>query len=235
LGRITKRKKGLAETEVTSPEKETLEKTAAERPAKKPEKAAHEKYFKKIISEMTPRIFERAIKDEDVWLAHSQLENAFTHKMKEYQDMKNNFLEFIDNILESTELSEKYRDFLRITKSQVETDAYRAEPKIEKTVTEEEEKLPKEKREELRKKMEEIEIEAVPQLFDSALANDDLFFAYRHLKKAFGAKLPEYGEMKERYILACDIQIAFPDEKLKKVAQEKLQSLRDKIEADTFE
>lgn len=250
LREMEEKKTGKAKTEVSKkrPVVTGLEKTKAARPERmgeqepEPEEElerteiTNREHYKKVLTEITYDLFEKSLKHGLVATATGHLEKAFTMNLPEYHKMKTELLDHLDTLMEKEDISLEYKIELQVLRSNVDSDSFDFIAGTDKLIASK--GISDKDQEKFREKMKTSEINNLPGLFERRIADEDIVGSYRILAKSYEYKdkLAEgqYEEMKNLFILTCDVQLAMPDDKLDKIARKNLKKAITDIENDTF-
>lgn len=174
-----------------------------------------EEQLRETAEIVTLAVFERAMKERDIYLAFIQVQHSQEHSLDHYAGMRDRLLVLIEKELAKplAELAEQYRGVLICAKKQLENGFLDTEnrmlPKME---------MPSAVLDADRVVSEDnifgLPGESLLGLFHGALDRAEVEAAFKYLKHAFLSESPEYSSMRGRFLSVLESELAKDDQQL---------------------
>ncbi|MBI4993121.1 MAG: hypothetical protein HZC26_03240 [Candidatus Magasanikbacteria bacterium] len=180
-------------------------------------------YFLETVTEVTKILFERAIKNGDVWLAFTQVRDSQKYGLPHYLEIRDRLVSHIDDLLarSDSELVDGYRTLLRSFKKEIEESTFAGNFLLSPA------KKPRRPSPEQDPEYLRTLKEITPDLFETMVERREVGWAFEHLKRASVLGLEDYPAMKKRFLALLDLELEKSEQQIKEEYRRRLKEMRD--------
>lgn len=190
-----------------------------------------QKLFLEIVAETTHILFERAMEQNDMWLAFTQVQDSQKYGLSHYPEMHSRLIKHIEQTLTKSdiELADDYRALLDNIKKEL-SEATFAHRFVWAPGGSKQRRVPREEDPEYLQTLRETTFD----LFENTVSSGLVGLAYDHLKRACALGLEEYPTMKEKFLALLDSELAKSDEQVGGEYRRRLEEWRDCLKVECW-